>query len=90
VDHRGSRLDDQTPTAKAPAGVAALAHRHGKRVLAFAGSVAPHAALEKVFDATCGIVDEPVPLETRCSAALNSWSAPATAPPRIFQLSQRH
>ena len=37
------RLDAQTAMGKAPAGVAALAKRHGKRCIAFAGSVSPDA-----------------------------------------------
>jgi glycerate kinase len=58
------RLDDQTLDGKGPAGVAALARQHGKPVLAFAGSVSADAALDEIFDATCAIVDQPVPLET--------------------------
>ena len=37
------RLDGQTAMGKLPAGVAALAKKHGKTVLAFAGSVTPDA-----------------------------------------------
>lgn len=55
------RLDGQTLEGKGPAGVAMLARRHGKPVVAFAGSITPEAA--RVFDATCVIVDEPIPLE---------------------------
>ena len=58
------RLDDQTLDGKGPAGIAALARQRGKRVLAFAGSISSDAALDEVFDATCGIVDEAVSLET--------------------------
>jgi glycerate kinase len=56
------RLDDQTLDGKGPAGVAALARRRGKRVLAFAGAISADAALDEIFDATCGIIDEAVPL----------------------------
>ena len=54
------RLDDQTLDGKGPAGVAHLARRHGKPVLAFAGSIAP--AAESLFNLTCPIVDRPVPI----------------------------
>ena len=39
------RLDGQTVMGKAPIGVAALAKKHGKTVIAFAGSVTPEANL---------------------------------------------
>lgn len=39
------RLDAQTAMGKAPIGVARLAKRHGKKVLAFAGCVAPDAGI---------------------------------------------
>lgn len=39
------RLDGQTVMGKAPIGVAALSKKYGKRVIAFAGSVSPDAAL---------------------------------------------
>lgn len=47
------RLDGQTAMGKAPVGVARLAKRYGKPVIAFAGSVAPEAAAcnEKGIDA---------------------------------------
>lgn len=47
------RLDGQTAMGKAPVGVAGLAKRYGKPVIAFAGSVAPEAVAcnEKGIDA---------------------------------------
>jgi glycerate kinase len=54
------RLDAQTLEGKGPAGVAALARKHGKRVLAFGGGIEP--AAEKLFDATVPIVDQTLPL----------------------------
>jgi glycerate kinase len=57
------RLDAQTLEGKGPAGVASLARRHGKPVLAFAGSIADHPAVAEIFDATCAIIDEPVTLD---------------------------
>jgi glycerate kinase len=57
------RLDGQTLEGKGPAGVAALARKNGKPVIALAGSVASDLALDSLFNAACPIVDQPVPLE---------------------------
>jgi glycerate kinase len=54
------RLDAQTLEGKGPAGVAQLARKHGKPVLAFGGGV--DEAAEKLFDATVPIIDSPLPL----------------------------
>ena len=56
------RIDDQTLEGKGPAGVAHLARSHGKPVIAFAGSVAHAVGFDEVFDATVGVIDEPVTL----------------------------
>jgi glycerate kinase len=56
------RLDAQTLEGKGPAGVAALARRHGKPVVAFAGSVSDAEALRTVFTATHAIADGSIPL----------------------------
>ncbi len=56
------RLDTQTLEGKGPAGIAALARKHGKPVLAFAGSIANDPAVADIFTATCPIIDEPVSL----------------------------
>ncbi len=84
------RLDDQTLDGKGPAGVAALARQHGKPVLAFAGSVSPHAALDEVFDATCAIVDEPVSLEAAMQRGAEFLERAAFRTALIFHLGQRH
>jgi glycerate kinase len=55
------RLDAQTLEGKGPAGVAALARKHGKPVLAFGGGIDPEA--ENLFDATVPIIDSPIPLD---------------------------
>lgn len=54
-------LDAQTLEGKGPAGVAALARRHGKPVVAFGGGIDP--AAENLFDATVPIIDSPLPLD---------------------------
>ena len=56
------RLDAQTLEGKGPAGIAALARKHGKPVIAFAGSIADERAASAIFDAMVPIIDEPVSL----------------------------
>jgi glycerate kinase len=55
------RLDAQTLEGKGPAGVAQLARKHKKPVIAFGGGIDP--AAEKLFDATVPIIDSPLPLD---------------------------
>jgi glycerate kinase len=55
------RLDAQTLEGKGPAGVAQLARRAGKAVLAFGGGI--DADAENLFDATVPIIDSPLPLD---------------------------
>ncbi|MEQ1861744.1 MAG: glycerate kinase, partial [Chthoniobacteraceae bacterium] len=55
------RLDAQTLEGKGPAGVAALARKHGKPIIAFGGGIEP--AVEKLFDAIVPIIDSPLPLD---------------------------
>lgn len=57
------RLDAQTLDGKGPAGVAALARKHGKPVFAFAGAVAKEPKLAEVFDRTLAITPEGMPLD---------------------------
>lgn len=51
------RLDDQTLDGKGPVGVAALARKHDKRVIGFAGSVTPAAERAGLFDTLVPIAD---------------------------------
>ncbi len=57
------RLDTQTLEGKGPAGVAALARKLGKPVVAFAGAVLDTPEVAAVFDAVCPIIDRPVTLD---------------------------
>jgi glycerate 2-kinase len=57
------RLDSQTLEGKGPAGVATFARKHGKPVVAFAGSVADDAALAKIFAAAHAIKTGAITLE---------------------------
>jgi glycerate kinase len=57
------RIDDQTLDGKGPAGVATLARRAGKSVIAFGGSIAATAENAGVFDALIPIADRPLSIE---------------------------
>ena len=60
--------------------MAALARKHGKPVLAFAGSIAENAGVDSLFDAACAIIDEPVALDAAMSAGAEFLER--AAPPR--------
>ena len=76
------RLDPQTLEGKGPAGVAALAHKHGKRVFAFAGAVAEDPRLADLFELTFAITPAGMPLEEamRKAAQLLEESVSQAAP----------
>lgn len=80
------RIDGQTLEGKGPAGVAALARLHGKPVLALAGSVADHAAVQALFDAACGLVDEPVTLDIAMTRAAEFLSRAATRAAQLISI----
>ncbi len=80
------RLDGQTLEGKGPAGIAALAHRHGKPVLALAGSIDPTANLSSLFDAILGIVDEPVTLREAMTRAPEFVERAAARAARLIRL----
>lgn len=54
------RIDDQTLDGKGPAGVALLARKAGRRVIAFGGSVTAAAEGAGLFDAVIPISDRPI------------------------------
>lgn len=78
------RLDAQTLEGKGPAGVAALARKHQRRVLAFAGSVAAEA--EPLFDATLPIIDQPITLEAAMARGAEFLERASARAARLFQL----
>ena len=80
------RIDGQTLEGKGPAGIAALARRHGKPVLALAGSIAENAAVHALFDATCAIIDEPVTLEVAMQRGAEFLERAATRAARLVSL----
>jgi glycerate kinase len=59
-------IDEQTPRGKVPAEVARRAKRHGKPVIALAGTIGVHARVnyDAGIDAFAAILPEPVSLET--------------------------
>jgi glycerate kinase len=80
------RLDGQTLEGKGPAGVAALARRHGKPVLALAGSIAQADEVASLFSATLGIVDEPVSLEVAMARGAEFLARSASRSAQMIRL----
>jgi glycerate kinase len=66
--------------------VAALARKHRKPVLAFAGSIAEHPAVDSLFDAHCAIIDEPVVLEAAMGRGAEFLTRSAARAARLLQL----
>lgn len=87
------RLDAQTAMGKAPCGVAALAKRHGKKVLAFSGCVASDAGIlnERGIDAFFPILREVTTLERALDGKYAAANLAATAEQafRCFRLGER-
>ena len=78
------RLDAQTLEGKGPAGVAALARKHGKPVIAFAGAVAEDLRLGEVFDETFAITPVGMPLGEAMQAAASLLEESAAQAARRF------
>lgn len=74
------RLDAQTLQGKGPAGVADMAHQHGKRVVAFAGAIADEArnSLGRIFEEVIAI-SPPQSAMTECVARAEEWLEAAAA-----------
>lgn len=74
-------IDAQTCEGKGPAGIAQLARRHRKPVIAFAGTLSGASEAEALFDAICPIADRPMALDeaVRDAAALLERSAARAA-----------
>lgn len=74
------RVDAQTLAGKGPAGIAALARKHAKPVIAFAGSIeksAPRKSFAEVFDAMIEIAPPQMPLEESMRNATHLLEAAA-------------
>ena len=80
------RLDTQTLEGKGPAGIAALARKCGKPVLAFAGSVADDPMVARIFTATLGIIDEPVTMADAMARGAEFLERAATRAARLISL----
>jgi len=80
------RIDGQTLEGKGPAGVAALARRHSKPILAFAGSLAVGPDIASLFTAACSIVDEPVSLSEAMRRAPEFLERTAGRAARLIRL----
>jgi glycerate kinase len=80
------RLDAQSLEGKGPVGVAQLARKHKKPVLAMAGSVLESEQLTAVFDATYGIIDQPVTLGDAMNRAPEFLERAAARVARLLQL----
>lgn len=81
------RLDSQTVMGKAPAGVAALAQKHGKKVIAFSGCATEDATVcnEHGIGAFFPILRTVVPLAEAMSAEVARRNMTATAE-QVFRL----
>lgn len=81
------RLDHQTAMGKAPVGVARLAKKYGARVIAFAGSVTPDAAIcnNAGIDAFFPIVREIITLEEAMKPETAARNLKATVE-QVFRL----
>jgi glycerate kinase len=80
------RIDRQTLEGKGPAGVAALARKHGKPVVAFAGSISDNPEVEALFDAHYAIIDEPVTLDAAMIRGAEFLTRSATRAARLLRL----
>jgi glycerate 2-kinase len=80
------RLDGQTLEGKGPAGVSALARKHGKPIVAFAGSVADSPGVHALFDAACAIIDEPVDLDQAMARGAEFLERAAGRAARLLKL----
>ena len=80
------RLDGQTLEGKGPAGVSALARKHGKPIVAFAGSVAETPEVHALFDAACAIIDEPVDLDEAMARGAEFLERAAGRAARLLKL----
>ena len=80
------RLDTQTLEGKGPAGIAALARKHGKPVLALAGSITDDQIVASVFDAALPIIDEPTTLAEAMTRGAEYLERAATRAARLISL----
>ena len=80
------RLDTQTLEGKGPAGIASLARKHGKPVLALAGSIADDRNVATLFTASLPILDEPTTLADAMARGAEFLERAATRAARLISL----
>jgi len=78
-------LDAQTLGGKGPAGIAQLARKHGRRVIAFAGVIPDAAQLHGVFDAAFPLSEEPLSIEESMRNASNLLEQSALRAARLIE-----
>lgn len=83
------RLDTQTLEGKGPAGIAALARKHGKPVLALAGSITDDRLVSEIFTATLPIIDEPTGLAEAMARGAEFLERAATRAARLISLGKK-
>lgn len=77
-------LDAQTLGGKGPAGIAQLARKHGRRVIAFAGVIRDATQLHGVFDAVYPLADGSVSVEESIRNASNLLEQSALRAARLI------
>ena len=80
------RLDTQTLEGKGPAGVAALARKYGKPVLALAGSITDDRSISEIFTASLPIIDEPISLTKAMTRGAELLERAATRAARLVSI----
>ena len=80
------RLDSQTLEGKGPAGIAALARKHGKPVLALAGSITDDQIVSEIFTASLPIIDEPTTLADAMTRGAEYLERAAVRAARLISL----
>jgi len=79
-------LDAQTLEGKAPIGIAKLARKHGRRVIAFAGYVSDDVDWSGIFDAACPIGDGSPSAEESMRQAANLLEQSVLRTAKLMQL----
>ena len=80
------RLDTQTLEGKGPAGIASLARKHRKPVLALAGSIADDRNVANIFTASLPILDEPTTLPDAMARGAEFLERATTRAARLISL----
>ncbi|MEO6848632.1 MAG: glycerate kinase [Chthoniobacterales bacterium] len=84
------KLDSQTLEGKGPAGVAVLAQRFGKPVIAFGGAISDEEKLASLFTACFAIANRPLSLEESEKDAAVLLTLAATRVARVLKCGNYH